>query len=267
MNKIIFVVVSVVVTVQLSAMNASCWLNKLDLGIQNLIASYLIFDDVESEEEFIGRIKSSISKNKFSDDFYKFRYPMKNWYGSNDTLVACCPNYIRAAVVQSMCVSDVFQQKLIIINHKTKQKQSTKYIDSRNYIQLALSPCASMFATIHYEVANDIFGNAVIDRPQKYVLIIQDVGMSKTQKYSVSKDFIIPHDQQHLLAFNKQGTHIIMCYKDRNKIVSSLNKIDKNNAFDHLIVPVTIVTKDKCIEEKTLQRYFKQRLVCKKIPD
>ena len=80
----------------------------------------------------------------------------------------------------------------------------------------------------------------------------------------------MPDNFRHsLIAFNKQGTHIILhgadCTQVKNMVFSIGDDATQEFMPHHLIFPVTVNEQNAVPSKKTLQHYFQQRRICKDI--
>jgi len=228
-----------------------CYLANLPGDIWDLIAYYLTFD-MESEEEFIERTKTATKKNIPLKYYYKdFQIPPRllpeepnavySCRGAGSILTAFCPNEMNVALLNA--------NNLKIVNIKKDKLIHEQNLVTKDYQHIALSRNAAMFATIHSE---EYYDDEVID--DKYIATIMNISSKKTQQFDIPDNF-----RHSLIAFNKQGTYIILHGVDYTRI-ENLDPMPH-----HLIFPITVNEQDATLPKKTLQHYFQQRGVCNDI--
>lgn len=229
-----------------------CWFLKIPHETHDIIASFLIFDDIESEQEFIERTKKikidHIPKNYLKHFLFSFT--------SFNIFSGYCPNNTTIAIL--------INQTLIILNKKNNQKLYTEQLNTESPSKIAISRNMNMFATINKEWDSSRSGFTEVMR-YKTVLSIKNITSQKTECHTVPDYFIIPSASEYpAIAFNKQGTHIILHSNNYNKITDDSIYAYKNPIQHHMIFPLTVNTPDQSTDnKKTLEKYFRQQMVCK----
>lgn len=242
-----------------SSQQKTCYFTLLPCEVKNLITKYLTFDDRESEEEFITRTK--IPKNVPLDhyDHLLCSFP----FGSREHKSVFCPNETHIAVLESLhCTATKKRNSLTIFNVKTKNIKDIRLIRSTASMQIALSRFGTMLAYINVMANLPLPFND--DMHYNYTIVTENINTTKE-----IKEFLIPKSFHHesLIAFNKQGDRIIVHGTDSRKLNGSETKEDlkNNSSMHHLIFPLKSKPQDGKDLEKTLEEYFRQRLVCKDI--
>lgn len=221
-------------------------LKKYPIDILDHIAQYLPFHDCEFEEEFVERTKAlkTLTVKEIPQE-YVAQLPFTN--------IKCCaysPNNALIAVLQDKhtwhgekaCKSAPSPQ-LVIINRKDNTQTIHRIGKwNTNFSELAISHDGNWVATIHTE-RDDSRLNSRIERLfYKDVLTIMNLSTNTVET--------LDSDSRTTIAFNKQGTHIILnhpiCYRN--------------------IIPVTVNTPDPQVDYiKTFAKYCAQRGICKQL--
>jgi hypothetical protein len=123
---------------------------------------------------------------------------------------------------------------------KPKAKRREKYFHN-----LAISSCGNIYATLYMKKINNEIG-------WKNLIKIKNLQTQKKEyhKYPTIRGFC------ETIAFNKQGTHLIMHKVERD---SKTNK----DILNHAIIPLTTTLQERELPQKTLTRYFAQKGICK----
>jgi|SRR5579871_6796883 len=246
MFKPIGIFLSIVIVAQMNAMQDLNFFSKLPPDVWDLIASYLIFNDIETEEEFIERTKNGA-----------LCYKEEVHNGDEHQISSDCPRVNKIGVLRPIDS----EEYLIIFHNKTAQELYRKPLGSNTHLKvyhrLILSRCADLFATIHSE----------IDRGWKTVLTIMAVDNNvQKQEFVIPEYFSLPQSIYPLaVAFNKQKTHIIMHGIDTQQYRGSARQASENPIVHHLIIPFTITLSSTAPKKKTLQHYFAHKGICKQI--
>jgi hypothetical protein len=256
--------------------NNSSFFTILPTEVQNYLAEFLTFDDIETETEFIERskvkkINSSHAKyykhinennNIFNNDIFP---DLSSDYSSQGTLSAECPNKKKIALLELRCSN--FQPKIVIVNTVQNVPLYTNTIAQNQYTDLAISRCATLLATIyeqHKHLTSDrreIMHYQIIN-----TLEIKNINTNKLFTYTLPDNFMLPkHKEHHLIAFNKQGTHVIIHGTDLTKSTLSTNDRENNPTEHHILIPITFNQTDEIVPAKQLHHYFEQKMICKQL--
>jgi len=254
MFKRIWIILCITV-LQLNGMRAPCapnFFSKFPTDILDLIAHYLIFDDIETEEEFIERTKNGALN--YSGE------PAENG-GDERSIISYCPKVNKYGILREIDQ----KEHLIIFNKKTYQELHRKPIESKLYRHLVLSWDADMFATIHSDLEAVSNSNEVYIH--KDIFTAAGVTQQQKQEFVVPKYFSLPSltDYPLAIAFNKQKTHIIIHGIDHSQCKDTTYEKSENPIKDHIIVHLTITASIASPKKKTLQHYFAQKMICKEI--
>jgi len=320
MKKNILIILIIAISAHLNAMepqNAPCLFYTLNNDVMNLIASFLTFDDVETEEEFIQRKKSLSS---YPTGFYT--KTKTNWITTEEVISTeeseendCKPKLmmifkeeeIELSEEESLCPEEPTKEKffkdrsmpfawlekhknitdidemhlavysanknicamtyyippnykadtLSIIDTTTNQEVHNirlyktvlreKYFREKYFHNLAISSCGNIFATIYIKWVDEDIG---------FKSFIKIKNLQTQQKEY--PDYPTISGDSTTIAFNKQGTHLIM---HKIKHDSNLHK----DVLLHAIIPLTTTLNDHPVPQKTLSHYFAQKMVCKKL--
>ena len=285
MKKNIILALSIITTLNIHAMHEEpmdieenqpvqqlpCYLAMLPMDILDYIAHFLIFDDIESEEEFIERTK--IKSNKSPESYIKY-LPKFEWgMGLNGTLIGCCPNETKVALLSLLCGTGATPALTIIDEEKDELLHQTP-LCQKNYQHIALSRGANMLATIDEDrKVDDTPGDTEeMEYSLTYFLTVKNTASQKTERLEIP-DIFLPGgptlssahtNTSMVLAFKKEGTHIIV--RGLNYILPTTKDFPSNPMPHHMIFPVTI-NESPVLSKKTLQHYFAQKKVCKSITD
>ena len=270
MLKKVLIVASI--TAQVNAMEEPpCLFAMLPVDTCNYITQLITYDDTETENEFINRTRT-LTPNTVPDDCKKHlssdKFPdISQGRSSKGTLVAYSPHGTNVALLELLCGNTELTLKLV---HRGKEhKAHNEFIPQKQYSHCALSSHATMFALI--DKAKEI-GNSYGDEVMCYVttktLRIYNTTTKKEQECDIST-YKLPYSIQHpAIAFNKQGTHVIVHGIDHAQKQASHNfgskdiAIEENPVQHHVIIPLTINTRHVPV---TLQHYFEQKGICKQI--
>ncbi len=229
-----------------------CFFKDMPADIMDHIASFLTFDDIESEEEFIERKKgiSDYPESSIEKEYYKKRreiassWLIKHQYITDAYHMYLCvysPNNNLCAMTY---VDGPPQRNMIIVDTNTTQElhnfcliKNTTDESKEKYIQhLAISSNGNIFA-IKY--------NKYIDGDIGFSSFIK-IHNIRTQK---KEHPAYPNDGVKTIAFNKQDTHLIIHGRHKS----------------HKIIPLTTTLEERKLPQKTLSHYFAQKGICKKI--
>jgi len=229
-----------------------CWFLTIPHETHDIIASFLIFDDIESEQEFIERTKK-IKIDHIPESYLKhFLFS----FTSFNIFSGYCPNNTTIAIL--------INQTLIIIDKKNNQKLYTEQLNTKFSSKIAISHDANIFATINLEWDFPKSGFTEVMH-YKNILSIKNIISQKTKIYDIPDSLSVPsQDSYPAIAFNKQGTHIILHGNDYSKITDDSMYAYKDPIQHHMIFPLTVNTPDQSADnKKTLEKYFKQQMICK----
>lgn len=229
---------------------------KFPTELLDLIAQFLPFYDIESDEEFIKRtqILKLQSKNSTPEEF--------NWCKNNLNYIAYSPDNVIIAVSRNSWNSmedfnNITERlkgdpHLYIFNRKNDQKKC--YNISSYHQKLAVSSDENLVATMYsqYESGHPCeredhltIANLSIDSPTS----------TCRKKHShiakkKSESFSLPPDETTFIAFNKQGTHIIAHSKNSQYKIFTLTINTPHTDTDN---------------KKTFAKYCTQRGICKNL--
>jgi hypothetical protein len=210
------------------------------------IASFLPFHDYETEEEFIERTRSLTIKTVPEE------YACKHISQSNIKYAAYSSDNTKIIISEKPQQSDLelmsttVMPKLIIITSRHLLQHKECCIGNTHQ-HLAISRNGERFATIYSDAELDMATRRTIN---KYSLIVTRFNCDENINHDIPLSFELS-DQHPTIAFNKQGTRIIVH--------------DKNS--QHIIFPTSNITHNENIHKKTLtlEKYFQQRGICKKL--
>jgi len=266
MKNIFIIIITIVISCHLNAMEpqtAPCFFKNMPTDIMDLIASFLTFDDVETEEEFIDREKttSQYEPEKLLNDKEtrdeKIEKPI-SWLKKHKTfedkeiedhnvyfVVYSPDNAICAMTYGDPCLDQTYYLSII----DTKTKQELHNIGLRNndpnkyYFHFAISSSRNIFATIYSKKMENKFFKSFIK--------IHNLYTQKEEEYPNLPENI------ETIAFNKQGTHLIM-HSIRYDFTSN------THVLEHTIFPLTTtLDNNHTMPQKTLSHYFEQKMICK----
>jgi len=223
-----------------------CFFKNMPEDIKNHIASFLTFDDIESEEEFIQREKDisdyPTSPTTEEDEKRKIAssWLIKHQYITDPYHMYLCvysPNKNLCAMTH---IDGPPQRNMIIVDTKTAQELHNFCQIKNNtekYIRhLAISSGDKIFAIEYNKMIDEEIGF-------RSFIKIQNI-RTQTKEYPTYPDGGIK-----TIAFNKQGTHLI---------VHGYRK-------PYTIIPLTTTLENHTPPQKTLKHYFAQKMICKNI--
>lgn len=276
MLKKIFIGLSIISIHEIKTMDVSkpdaqqsiCYLARLPLEIRDYIAEFLVFKDRESEEEFLGR---SRNKQVVKSPIYRsFCCPWRIGQASKGTYAEFDPSKTKIAVLELLYDQYGLNPALTVAHFSTRGYKSAEQIIHRkslDYLKggsdkniFAISPCGNLFAMIYDKLIESDGG----DRHYwEEVLVLEDF-IAKTQKELVCEKYAfgaMPIDsiRKKTIAFNKQASEIIV---HGNYIVSNSDQAPQNV---YAIFSLTSKQEHERKSKKTLDEYFRQHRVCKKI--
>src|SRR5690606_9010428 len=119
-------------------------------------------------------------------------------------------------------------------------------IVKKKYSHLAINSRANMFATIEEvrEIDNTPRRTEVMHYIITTKLTIQNIAIKTAQEFVIPGGFrCVSADKHPTIAFNKQGTDLIIHGTDYSKNQLSVNGVEKNPVQHHIIVPIAINTR------------------------
>ncbi len=269
-KNIVILLITIAISADLSAMEPEtppCSLQNMPVEMMNLIASFLTFDDVETEKEFINREKTTSQyepRDPFNTEKAKdkkiekpiallkeFRASEGKKLDNGDIyfIVYSPNNAICAMTYGDPCCSGEYH--LSIINIKTQKELHNIYLryndPEKYYLHLAVSSCGNIFATCY---TNNKAGD--YHRPYTKINNLRTKTKERPNHYLGST-----YDEDKI-AFNKQGTHMIM---HSTKYDSSSH----THTPAHTIIPLIATLENHPLPQKTLSRYFVQKGICKNL--
>ena len=241
----------------------------LPLDIQDLIASFLPFHDTESEQEFIERTKTKKGVPKE----YEMYCPLAKMMSISTVPISTfCPNNKTVAIFYLYQSHKNFKASstLIFVDRHTNKKIYKSHPDKNHIAYIAISRNATIFATIHQEEDYSNYFTETMD--YKNILSIKNINSQKEEIPVIPENFsILGKTTYPTIAFNKQGTHIILrghdfdqsFYDDEHVSTNPSSTKDMKKTVHHIIFPLTTTLDQNSDNTKTLAKYFKQRAVCK----
>lgn len=230
-------------------------LYKVPIDILNYIASFLIFNDNETEHEFIERTYA-ITKPILPKKYFSYLPENKNCFLSEIVCSQYCPNNKMLIVLQRFEDYGYNASTLTVINTKNDTIVYEQKENLNNCSHATVSRDGALIALLNKLKSKTKKENDFTDYYQE-VLTIKNINEKKEEIIIIPQAFLLPSDQPSF-AFNKQGTHII---------IHDLNaKQSKNNVLSrHMIFPITINTLSDDHNKKTLEKYFEQKGICKNL--
>jgi len=264
--------------------NGICWLELLPPEIQDHIASYLVFSDRETDQEFIKRTLgitliqvcgvstrykylNSIIKIKRSGLFFALSIIHKktrkersicSYFCSSefaprrisDSLVACSPDCSK--VIYSPDADRELPQKLHLFDIY-KNTQSKYYFGNRDdrkirYVNNAISSDGKILTSLLHG-----FGDSSPFPARNSGLHISDISdvtknILELSDEEIAKCKLITINNPNIVTFNKQGTKVIVRSNYEYEIFDLCDEAEHNQK-----------------SRKTLADYFRQRGICKNL--
>ena len=272
-KNIIILFIIIATSPQLPAMEPEirpCFFKGIPTDILNLITSYLTFDDVESEKEFIAREKPLSSfpdlfpSIKEKEQYDKKRIMPRLWLQKNKNttlkqikyqddlfLAVYSPNKKICAV--TYCSPKAGKvDSLSIVHTKTSQEIYNLYFypseNKEKYIfHLAVTSSGNVYARIYNKKIDEIIGFQTRVK-------IKNIQTQAKEYYPMT----VNTDSTETIAFNKQGTHLIM----------HGNKYDQFSNLSvptHAVIPLITTLENSTVPTKTFSRYCAQKMICKNL--
>ncbi len=231
------------------------------------IASFLTFDDFETEEEFIERTKI-LNYPKSSYGYYDYLHCLPSTKGLDSIAIVHCPNNKIVSLYARFQIYTNTGPLIMIIDRKNKTPLHTIDMRYRRY-KTAISRGGNLLGDILYEKSDSYkkitltITNITVIPAAKTELgfcVLRKHGRYKTnsQISRIPNSFEL-FDKHPTIFFNKQGTQLIMWGKDHTKLNDVL---DKNAPVPchYQIFPVTVNTAEPDTDYKrTFTKYLKQR--------
>lgn len=259
MKKYLIIILSAIISIHVYAMEMEvetnaitssdsidlCILSKYPTDILDLIAQFLPCHDYETEEEFIERTKALIIIYKSKKEWIKSQ---KKFLIHTHTLnippihstpyVKYSPDNAIIIASQHIATSEMKSKLYIIDRRANKPKEfSVDRLDSL----VAISSDGNLFAKIYpqeeYKYPDE----------RKDHLTIINLCTEKEETYNLLT-FLTKYDENSIIAFNKQGTHIIAHGQNNQHQIFELTVNTPNPNADH---------------KKTFAKYCAQRGICK----
>jgi hypothetical protein len=228
-----------------------CSLYKIPIEILNQIASYLTFTDRETEIEFIERTEK-MEAHKLEDKQLSL-LPMQNPSEQEVLYSSCCPDNKIIAILQ--CFNNSLQgSSLTLINKVNNTVLYAEHLGLKTCSNVTASRNGSMIAFAAISVNNSNYSSDFA-KCLKEELIVKNINLNEEMFFNIPYTFIL-RQENPAIAFNKQGTHIIIHGSDSEKLKTDLS-------LHHIIFPLTTTATSDDINKKTLAKYFMQRRICK----
>ena len=232
----------------------SCLFQYLSTDILDLIGLFLLHSDneIETKKEFTNRTLTMIDKNSF------FSRPNTG----EMTFSAYCPNRDKTALLH---ISHNEQKTIFCILGKNDRSLYQEKLPAKEYKSIAVSQDGNMFATIHAEL--EITGNSLdfctaVPRYTSILTIKKILSPEKTKCFNLHHHFEDPFGfTLPALAFNKQGTLLIVHYHNNNN--SSTQQNTPKTVNQHKIFKN--VHRSYIDAENSLDKYFAYHHVCRKL--
>lgn len=227
----------------------------LPLEIQNFVATFLLFNGEEEEQRFIER---TAHKRKVLPEKCFDHIPSFTTFGpAVNTLSAYCPHNKTIALLIKLYNSGKSTRTLMLIDRYSNQKICDMPLNQGRISTIAISCNRDMFATIHHEEDCGCGATEVMD--YKTILSIKNINTQKEKLHIIPDNFSFNTNSDYsTIAFNKQGTHIILYGNDMNKPCNNVSSPIQH----HMIFPVTVIASSQSANNN-LEKYFRQQGVCK----
>lgn len=232
-----------------------CFFYKMPIEILNHIAIFLTFDDIETENEFIERTKALTTQNDIPNKYLTL-LPIPNPKQQKKLQAVRCPNNKIIALLQSFPEQEA-NTTLTVIDKKNNKILYTQFIGLNFCFNIAISHNGTMIATaLLNALVNKNAQNNQFETFEE-IVVIKNIISKKEEAFDIPYTFS-SRLERPALAFNKQGTHIILHGTDSTQL--------KNNSSDHhMIIPLTINPSIDNDNKKTLEKYFAQKMICKNL--
>ena len=271
-KRTVFLMICTIFTINAMEVEEICCLALLPREIHDQIASYLTFNNIESDNEFIARTRTNgtisnehtllVEKHENNDKFPD----IATGSSSSGTLRTYSVDCSKVISLEKLCSNP--KVTIFDIQSKTK-RESTKLAElskenmnaishitfSRNgshYAQLQMSQKRKEHVPHTYYVSLSFI--------QENHLIIKNIFSDE------KREFLIPGYYNGFISvgFNKQGTKIIAHAKENGYWDDLIPEEDKPVSFYHIILLTTPEEHEKK-SKKTLVIYLKHILCCKNL--
>ncbi len=224
------------------------YLKPCHTDILNCMAQYLPFHDYELKEEFIERTRALTTRQLPEECFIDFSKKYSA-YSPNNIIVAASQkeNFPKYDLVQH---EEPSRPQICIVDRKTNQKKMYKNIIGDFHQKLAVSNDGNIVATIYVDYNLDPELNLDVT----YLPSDPNDQSNNGSYYNIPSNFELC-DEHPTIAFNKQGTDIIVHSQDGQYIIFPLRLDDEN--FDRPKPTTNFL--------KTFAKYCAQRGICKNL--
>ncbi len=230
-----------------------CHLARLPHDIQNMIAGYLAFRNIETEKDFIFRTEiKSHCVSDYHRDAQQYRRP-------DGCFSAYSPDNLKKAY---LIHCDQYRATKVVVSDTIPRKESEPQVldqvasaiyEDKEYnqtVDVAISSDGQLFGRLAQHKVVNVFSGEVIADCNRVQISVIDISSG------VKRDFPIPMLLKSVvfLDFNKQGTKIIthgICYEKEERTWSMWNLVTEK---EHVA---------KC--KKTLAEYLRQKGICKNL--
>lgn len=229
-----------------------CFLARLPVDIQDMVASYLPFRNIETENAFIFR--TEIKSHNVSD----YHREAQQYRRPDGCFSAYSPDNLKKTY---LIHSDQNKSKIVVSDTVPRKEAESQVLDSvsklidddteyNQTVDVAISSDSQWFARLaQHKVVNVFTGEVIANCNRVQITVIHIPSGTK-------RDFALPILLKSVvfLDFNKQGTKIIthgVCFEKEEKTYFMWNAV---NEKEHAARSI-----------KTLGEYFKQRGVCKNL--
>jgi hypothetical protein len=233
-----------------------CYFALIPLEVHTLIASFLSFDDRETEVEFVERTRivedvPIMVYHPYLQGVWQqvnnLEFQPVQHVRADSTLTRYCPNERKFILFEWFTCPPKF---LITIVDKHKKRILHAEQLKKHAYAIALSRNAHMFAT--RQDTSDLY---------QTMLVVKDIASQNTQLFTIYE--CTCHEPTNI-AFNKQSTQIIAHHKRHGIPSIRGNKCIVSDAEPYTIFQLASPEEIKLKEQKTLSSYFENKLVCKK---
>lgn len=245
-----------------------CNLASLPKDVQDMIAAYLQFRTIESDQAFIFR--TEIKSHNVSD----YHRQAQHYERPNGCFSGDSPDSLKKVFLDQ---SDTRRSRLVCSDRVPRKESQPQVVDEvaklidadKEYYQtidVAISSDGQWFGRLAQKKVVNVFTGEAVANCNRAQITVVDIstatGLSETQitvghiPAGTKRDFAIPVLLKSIifLDFNKQGTKIIthgVCYEKEERTYFMWNVVDEK---EHAAKSI-----------KTLADYLRQRGVCKNL--
>lgn len=237
------------------------YLLQLPVDILNYIMQWVSY---ELLEQFYERVKTV---NKVPDEYYQLLprhsrcLSAQIFQGIEEVMGVFNPDESKIALFELMCGACKPPRLMIIERAKNKGEDTILYnktLDITDYCSLGISLSGKEIAVIKKE---EITGeNCYVHKYQDW-LVIKKMD-EENKEFAEVKRFEIVNCRPQALIFNKQTTHIMMCYQDKDEVEKNMIFSLKNGLLQENLMLEKPVPKEN---DNLLLHYFHNNCVCKGI--